>query len=90
MSNISEEIVTRIFGSLDDIVVAEIIATGATRDEMVAANAWINRDEVDAVADRALPAGAMAKVVHIVERVRIAKKHPIVGSLLGEGGSSLE
>jgi hypothetical protein len=90
LSDMSEDDVLGIFGPLEDIVVAEIIATGATREELVAAHGWIARDESHSIADRVLPTGPMARVVRIIERVHIAKKNPVRSSPLGEDGSTLE
>jgi hypothetical protein len=44
MSNISRDDVIAKFGPLDDVVAAEIIATGATPEDMEVARAWIARD----------------------------------------------
>jgi hypothetical protein len=44
MSTLTRKDVTALFGELDDVVIAKIIATGATRDELAEAHAWIAND----------------------------------------------
>lgn len=90
MSNISRDDVIAIFGPLDDAVAAEIIATGATPEELELARAWVARDAAGTKAQGQLPSGPVGKVIHLVERVRAAKEHPIQGSPFGESGSTLE
>jgi hypothetical protein len=90
MSNISRADVVAKFGPLNDVVAAEIIATGATSEDMEVARAWIARDAAGANVRERLPPGSVGRVIDIVERVRAAKKHPILGSPLGEAGSTLE
>lgn len=90
MSDISRDDVIAKFGPLDDVVAAEIIATGATPEDMEAARAWIARDAAGTNAKERLPPGPVGRMIDIVERVRAANKHPILGSPLGESGSTLE
>ena len=89
MSEISRDDVISQFGALDDIAIAEIIATGATMAELQLARSEILMDEKGSNPAKRLPPGAVGRVIDIVERVRNASRHPITGSLLGEGGSGL-
>ena len=45
MTRITRDDVTRAIGRIDDVTIAEIIATGATTDELAEAQAWIANDE---------------------------------------------
>jgi hypothetical protein len=89
MSEISRDDVVAHFGPVDDATAAEIIATGATLAELQLARAEVAKDELGTNPDKRLPAGPIGRVIDIVERVRNATRHPISGSLLGEGGSGL-
>ena len=57
--------------------------------EMKAARAVVAKDENRTNPDDRLPPGPIGEVVEILERVRNAARHPLTGSLLGEGGSGL-
>jgi hypothetical protein len=45
MATLTREEVVDALGRTDDLVIAEIIATGATREELVEAQAWIANDD---------------------------------------------
>jgi hypothetical protein len=57
------------FNKLDDVVIAKIIATGATADEVAEADAWLTNDEPLMNAGRPLPSGRVARVVDIIEAI---------------------
>jgi len=75
MSELSHDEVVEILGPVNDALVAQIIATGITKEGLVAAHDRVIRDR------KAHNPGAYARVVDILERSR---------GLLGEGGSTLE
>src|SRR5262249_34252902 len=56
-------------GERDDDVIAEIIANGATLEELAEAHAWLANDEPLMNAGRALPSGRVARVVDIVAAI---------------------
>jgi len=45
MTRISRDDVTKAFGPVDDVTIAQIIGTGATKEELAEAKAWIANDE---------------------------------------------
>jgi hypothetical protein len=69
MSALTRKDVTAMLGELDDDVVAEIIATGATPEELAEAHAWLANDEPLLNAGRPLPSGRVARVVDIVAAI---------------------
>jgi hypothetical protein len=69
MSALTRKDVTPMLGELDDVVVAEIIATGATPEELAEAHAWLANDEPLLNAGRPLPSGRVARVVDIVAAI---------------------
>jgi hypothetical protein len=50
----------------DDVTVADIIATGATAQELSEAQCWIINDEALLNAGRALPTGRIGQIVEII------------------------
>jgi hypothetical protein len=69
MSALTRKDVTAMLGELDDEVVAEIIATGATPEELAEAHAWLTNDEPLMNAGRPLPSGRVARLVDIVAAI---------------------
>jgi hypothetical protein len=69
MSALTRKDVTAMLGELDDDVVAEIIATGATPEELAQAHAWLANDEPLISAGRPLPSGRVARLVDIVTAI---------------------
>ena len=65
MSTLTRKDVTAMLGELDGDVVAEIIATGATPEELAEAHAWLANDEPLMNAGRPLPSGRVARLVDI-------------------------
>jgi hypothetical protein len=56
-------------GPIDDLLVAEIIATGTTPQELVEARAWLSNDEALLNSGRALPGGRIGQLVEVIERI---------------------
>ena len=53
----------------DDFVIAQIIGTGATVDELAEAQAWIANDEPLMNAGRPLPSGRVGELVEILNEL---------------------
>jgi hypothetical protein len=84
MSELSrDEVVTILGRKLSDAVIAEIIATGVTPDELAAARDRALRDHKSRGRGSPLEPGRFAHAVEILERLH-------GGGILGEGGSTLE
>jgi hypothetical protein len=58
--------IVAILGPVEDTLVTEVIATGATPVELAEAWAWINSDEALMGDGRALPAGRVAALVDLL------------------------
>jgi hypothetical protein len=69
MSILTRNDVTTMLGELGDDVAAEIIATGATPEELAEAHAWLANDEPLMNAGGPLPSGRVARVVDIVAAI---------------------
>jgi hypothetical protein len=84
MSELSKADVVELLGpKLNDIVIAEIIATGITKDELKTALHRVVTDQKAHKPGPSLAPGHISHVVDILERLR-------GGGLLGEAGSTLE
>ena len=69
MTALARKDVVALFGGLDDVVIADIIATGATARELAEAHAWLANDEPLMNAGRPLPAGRIARLVDIIAAI---------------------
>lgn len=67
MKTLTSESIRRILGTVDEKTAADVLATGATEDELLEAVAWINAD--DAMMDklRPLPSGRVGQLVHLLQ-----------------------
>jgi hypothetical protein len=84
MSDLSKSDVIEVLGShLNDAVIADVVATGITKDELVAAKARVLQDRASHTHGPKLEPGRFAKVVDILERLRER-------GILGRAGSTLE
>ena len=61
----SDDVIT-ILGPVDETLVAEVIATGATQAELTEAFAWANNDEALMGEGRRLPTGRTAALVELL------------------------
>jgi hypothetical protein len=83
MAELSRDEVIEIVGPIGDVIVAEIIATGISKAELVSAHDRVVRDRAAHRPGSPLEPGHFAQVVDILERCR-------KGGLLGEAGSTME
>jgi hypothetical protein len=66
MTRISREDVTKAFGPVDDVTVAQIIGTGASPEELAEAKAWLSNDEPLMNAGKPLAKGRVGDLVEIL------------------------
>jgi hypothetical protein len=66
MRRITKDDAVRAIGRADDVTIAEIIATGATVDELAEAQAWIANDEPLLNAGRPLATGRVRELIEIL------------------------
>jgi hypothetical protein len=72
MTHITREDVVRTVGDIDDTLIAEIIGTGATVEELAEAQAWIDNDEALMNVGRPLPNGRVGELVEILSELEAA------------------
>jgi hypothetical protein len=83
MAGLSRDEVVGILGPVSDVIIAQIIATGITKDDLAAARERVARDRKTHNLGPPLEPGPFALVVDILERSRGR-------GILGEAGSTLE
>jgi len=66
MTSLTHKDVMTMLGPLDDAVVAGIIATGATIEELAEARAWLTNDEALINSGKPLPSGRVADIIEIM------------------------
>jgi hypothetical protein len=66
MGALSRSDVLKMLGELDDVTVADVIATGATLKELAEAQAWLTNDEALINAGKPLPSGRVGQLVEII------------------------
>ena len=66
MTQLTREDIAKAIGEADDVTIANIIATGATVDELAEAQAWLANDEPMMNAGRPLATGRVRELVDIL------------------------
>jgi len=66
MTHLTRDDIIKAAGSVDDVTVAQMIATGATANELSEALAWIANDEPLLNAGRPLATGRVRELVDIL------------------------
>jgi len=66
MAELTRADVVAALGRIDDVTLAEVIATGASRQELAEALAWIANDEPLLNAGRPLASGRTGRLVEIL------------------------
>ncbi|HVL70766.1 MAG TPA: hypothetical protein VM434_02665 [Beijerinckiaceae bacterium] len=61
-----------ILGGVDEQVLADVIATGATPAELAEAQAWVENDDAMLDEGRPIPTGRVAELIEILEDIEEA------------------
>ena len=67
MTTLTRDEVVGALGSIDDNLVAEILATGASGEEFTRARAWLDNDEAPINAGDPLASGRVARLMELIE-----------------------
>jgi hypothetical protein len=84
MTRITREDVVRTAGDIDDTLIAEIIGTGATVEELAEAQAWIDNDEALMNVGRPLPNGRVGELVEILSELEASDDGEDEGASIGQ------
>lgn len=66
MAPLTRKDVIETIGDVDDVTVADIIATGATAQDLAEAQSWVTNDEALLNTGRPLPTGRVGQLVEII------------------------
>jgi hypothetical protein len=83
MRRITKDDAIKAVGAADDVVIAQIIGTGASVDELAEAQAWVANDEPLMNAGKPLPSGRVGELVDILSELQASEEeygdNPVVG-----------
>jgi len=66
MARMSRDDVVDVLGRVDDLTVAEIIATGASREDLAEAQAWVTDDQALIAHGKPVAVGQVVRLVEIL------------------------
>ncbi len=69
MTALTHDDVVAVLGPVEDTVIAEVLAMGASREELAEAHAWVVSDEALMNAGRPLPSGRVGRLIEILQTV---------------------
>ena len=67
MQPLARDEILAALGPVDDHLVAEVLATGASREELALAEAWFTNDEAPMNAGDSLASGRIARIVELLQ-----------------------
>jgi hypothetical protein len=67
MTTLNRDAVTKVLGPVDEALAAELIATGASAEELFQAYAWRANEEALANEQRGFPSARVGELVEILE-----------------------
>jgi hypothetical protein len=82
MTKLNREDVLAAFGAVEDVAIAELLASGTTAEELAEARAWIAADDALVQSGRSLPAtpsGRVAQLIAMIGRVE-EDEEPLLGA----------
>jgi hypothetical protein len=76
MNAVTRSDVVAVLGPVDDLLAAEIVASGATVEELAEAKAWLANDEPLMNSGRPLAAGRVGRLVEVLRRLEDEEPGP--------------
>jgi hypothetical protein len=67
VAGLTRDEIVRALGPVDDILVSDILATGASAEEFAEARTWLANDEAPINAGQPLASGRVARLMEILE-----------------------
>jgi len=84
MKRVTRDDVIKAVGPVEDVTIAEIIATGATADELAEAQTWLVNDEPLMNAGKPLASGRVRELIDILAELE-PEEEEVAGVVVGEG-----
>jgi hypothetical protein len=78
MTRVTRDDVINAVGVVDDVTIAQLIGTGATREELAEAKAWLSNDEPLMNAGKPLAKGRVGDLVEILTELEDMEEGPAV------------
>ena len=78
MAALTREEIVAALGPVDDIIVSDILTSGASAEEFAQARAWLVNDEAPINAGDPLASGRLAQVMEILETLEPAADEPTI------------
>jgi hypothetical protein len=78
MAALTREEIVAALGPVDDIIVSDILASGASAEEFAQARAWLVNDEAPINAGDPLASGRIAQLMEILETLEPAADEPTI------------
>jgi uncharacterized membrane protein YkvA (DUF1232 family) len=76
MTSLTRDDVITALGQVDDVVIAEILSTGATAEELAEAQAWVSNNEALMNSGRPLATGRVSLLMEILEDIEEEASSP--------------
>jgi hypothetical protein len=70
--------IIRVLGEVDDVIIAQIVASGATAQELAEAQAWVSNDEPLLNSGKPLPAGRVGQLAEILSKLEEERADPVM------------
>jgi hypothetical protein len=70
--------IVRDLGEVDDVIVAQIVASNATVADLAEAQAWVLNDEPLLNGGRPLPAGRVGQLAKILSKLEEERAEPVI------------
>jgi hypothetical protein len=83
MKRVTRDDVIKAIGPIEDVTIAEIIATGATADELAEAQTWLVNDEPLMNAGKPLASGRVRELIDILAELE-PEEEEVAGVVVGE------
>jgi hypothetical protein len=68
--------IIRVLGEVDDVIIAQIVASGATAEELAEAQAWMSNDEPLLNSGKPLPAGRVGHLANLLAKLEEERAEP--------------
>jgi hypothetical protein len=78
MAALTRDEIVAALGPVDDIIVSDILASGASAEEFAQARAWLVNNEAPINAGDPLASGRIAEVMEILETLEPAADQPTI------------